>query len=298
VIYYFIESLALSDVLSSLISLPVFVSDRLVLTSFVSSDLSCKISKYVMYFFPVVTCMNYLFISLERFFVIYLPGLVPYNKTAKKLVIAAWFIGALITLLPMPAMVPVKFHLPNNQYTMLCKYDSSVKYASAFFLTFTVCFYFIPFIVMFISCVMVARKVRKQRKAIPSISDETSNEQEIRTKLKNAKINYMFISLICAFIFPYFLYVCYNGAANLFKIKTSLTIDYVARSVSGILAFANGAVGSTILFRNFQYLRKKLALLYSNIFSRNEILPAIPNFVDMGGKGEEGRGARTGKAKS
>jgi len=285
VIYYFIQSLALSDVLSSLISLPVFVSE--VFVSYVSSELSCKISKYAIYFFPVVTGMNYLLISLERFFIIYLPGFVPNNKTAKRLVIAAWIIGALISLLPIPAMVPVKFDLSDNQYTMLCKYDTTVQYASAFFLTFTVLFYFIPFIVMFISCALVAWKVRQQSKVIPCTNDEHSDTQDARRKLRNAKISYMFISLIFAFTAPYFVYVCYNVGANLLKVKNSLTVDYIARSVSGILAYANGAVGSTILFRNFQYLRNKLARLFRSIFFTNEIMPAIPNIVDMGGEGDK-----------
>jgi len=271
VIDYFIQSLALSDVLASLITLPVCLPELFI--DYISSDIVCKVVRYISFIFPVVTCMNYLFIGIDRFISVYFPFSVRNNETAKRLVISAWITGGLITFLVVPAMVRVKFDLPNNQYTMICMYDKAVKYRGIFFLLFTACFYIIPFVILSVICIMTVRKMRQQLAEAPINEALPNSTRNARATAVRFQENYMFISLIFAFLFPYFLYVVYNGAVNIFKLDHSLTVNTMARMVSASLIYANGAIGPTIVFRSFRYLRRKIVDMFRNIIPENDVIP-------------------------
>jgi len=270
---FFIQSLAVSDVLCSLINLPFFVTEMFV--DYITNDTICKLARYVMYFFPVVTCMNYLFIGLERFMGVYFPFNAPSDTLCKRLVVVAWCIGALITCLSIPAMVLVRFDLPYNKYTLLCMYDKSVSYRRIFFLLFTLFFYLLPFVILTITCIMIVRKLRRQNVPGPfrACDDPSSHQQNAQESARQYKVTYMFLSLICAFFIPYLLFVFYNGAANILKLDADISADYAARFLAGAFAYANGAIGSTILFRHSSFLRRNIIGLFRKIVSRNEILP-------------------------
>lgn len=110
--------------------------------------------------------------------------------------------------------------------------------------------------------------MRREKKVVNCVN---ANQQNAQERAMRFKVTYMFTSLIFAFTIPYMLFVCYNAAAILFKLNTSLTIDYASRLAGVSLMYANGAVGSTILFHRFQYLRHSLHVLLRRVFRRNEI---------------------------
>lgn len=89
----FIQSLALSDVLCCLVSLPLFIAELFV--DFIKSDTTCKVTRYFIMYFPIATC-NYLVIGIERYLAVFHSLRIPSSRMGKSLVVAAWFAAALI----------------------------------------------------------------------------------------------------------------------------------------------------------------------------------------------------------
>lgn len=262
---HFITSLALSDVMCSLLSLPVFVAE--IFVDFITTDLICKLCRYIVGFFPFVTCMNYLFIGIDRFMMIYFPYKVPSKSTSKRLVLASWLAGALITLMPMPAMIRSRFDFANNEYTIMCVYGNSNRILVVATMLFV---YVIPSITLITTSVMIVRKMRRQRTTLQS-NDATPNQQNARETTMRFKVHYMFIFLIFAFVIPYLSFVCYNTAAILLKLNTSFTTDYATRIFSVGLMHSNGAVSATVFFCQIPFLRNGLARLFRSIIPRKAI---------------------------
>lgn len=260
---YFVTSLAFSDVLCSLISLPVFVAEMFVdFTNY--GDLVCQVLKYTMGFFPVVRSIKYLCLAIERFMIVYFPYAFPSNKICKRLIVAAWFISALLTIIPMPAMTHKTFSLPKNKHTMFCMYDNSNTNRRMFFISFISLVYFIPFLFQLTISVLIIRKMRQQRLVASDNKQadaESKKESEAKTA-KRFKNNYMFIIMIIVFMISYLLLGCYKVVIFLFKLDTGLTIDYGVRMVAVSAMYINGAVSSTILFCCFPHLRKKFFKLF------------------------------------
>lgn len=179
-----------------------------------------------------------------------------------------WLVGLLLTVMPMPTMIRVRFGLSNNSYTVLCMYDKSLIYRRILFFAFLLIVYVIPFIIHVLCSILIVRKMRQQR-AVASSNNNPASQQNARERTHRFKVTNMFITLIFAFTIPYMLFVCYNGVAVLLKLEISLTIDYAVRMAGIGLMYANGAVGATILFCQFQYLRNKFLALFCDIFPQN-----------------------------
>lgn len=268
----FIQSLALSDVLCAIISVPLFTSELFV--DFITTDSICKGARYVMFFFPVVTIMNYLFIGIERYLKLFHPLKIPSQTVCKRLVVSAWFVGAVVVLLAMPPYVRVRYELGNNEYTYVCKYCNSVKMYRLFFVSFTVSCYIIPSIILTTTCLLILKFIRRQHRLVPTTTyDAKPNMNPVIAA--RYKVTSLFVSLIFAFIIPYMLFIVYNSVVVILKLQISYTLDYITRMVSGSLVYTNGAIGSTILFYNTTFLRKKMILLFREIFCQSEVMPVI-----------------------
>lgn len=121
----FIQSLAFSDVLCSILSLPVYSVEFYV--DFIKTDLSCKITRYVSFFCPIVTIVNYFVIGIERYLGVYHPLRLPSQRVCKRLVVAAWCVGAAVVFIVLPSYNLVRYDIDSHTYTMVCKYDNSAK---------------------------------------------------------------------------------------------------------------------------------------------------------------------------
>lgn len=94
----FAKSLAVSDLLCSIIFVPL--TTTLNFLDIVNNDLVCKAVRFTNIFFPVVTINNLFVIGIERYMAVFHPYRVPTLRTVKKLVVGAWVVGAVITILP------------------------------------------------------------------------------------------------------------------------------------------------------------------------------------------------------
>jgi len=259
----FIKSLALSDILGALIGLPVFTAEMFI--DYMQTDLICKIVRYGIIFFLVVTIMNYFVIGIERYLTVYYPFSVPSNRVCKRLVVAAWIVGGLFTMLPMPSYNLVRFDVGNNMYTHVCKYDNTDQSLRGFFLSFTVIVYIVPCIVLTVTSIRVLKFLRRMRRVAPG-----TNPQITRTNVSTYKTTNMFISLIFAFIIPYIAFMFYSGTFMILKVKISFSQDYISRHLNVMVAYANGAIGATILFYQRPYLRRKLIEMFRSVFCANQ----------------------------
>lgn len=251
----FIQSLALSDVLSSLISLPIFTSEMFV--DFITSDMTCKFVRYNNIYFIIVTVMSYLVIGIERYLGVFYPLLIPRRKLWNGLVCASWFLGAVVMMIPMPSYNLVQFDLGNGFHTHTCKYDKSTRRKRAYFLAFTAIGYLIPCAILLVTSIRMIRFIRSQRRVAPNINIQLQGLNIIRNKITK-----MFVFLIIAFIIPYIAYTLYSCVAVVFKLELSFTVDYIIRYVVTFFAFSNGAVGSSVMFYNSSYLRKKILKMF------------------------------------
>jgi len=297
----FIQSLALSDVLCSVTSLPIYVTE--ILTNFINTDATCRASRYVMFYFPVVTIMNYLFIGIERYLGVYHPLKVPSELLCKRLIVVAWILGAIFSGLAVPSYGLVRYDMSDDKYTFVCKYHSSTVIDRIHFLGFTIFIYVIPSVILTTTSVLILKFLRRfprrfispensptyhndngssstsanaSRLNLPTISRRVVARQGTQfcqnsfvSSSANAsgyKVTSMFVSLIFAFIIPYMLFIFYNSLAIILNLKVSFTVDYVIRMMAGVLVYANGAVVSTILFYNSSYLREQLEALFIKVF--------------------------------
>ncbi|EDO35835.1 predicted protein [Nematostella vectensis] len=94
---HFIRSLAWSSLLTSLVSIPLMVSSLLV--DYLKTDWACRAQRYLESAFIFITINNLIVIGVERYLVIYKPSKVPTTETTKRLVKAAWVMGAILTII-------------------------------------------------------------------------------------------------------------------------------------------------------------------------------------------------------
>lgn len=271
---YFIKSLALSDFLCSLVNLPIFISQ--LYSDIVQNDWGCRCVRYLNLFFAVVTLNNLLVIGIERYMAIFYPlVLLPSPRFSKNLVVIAWLAGAIMVVVPVITFKTSPVDLGVHEYTVICVYEKTVPVYRAMFIGFTAVGYIIPSIVLTITNIQILIFLRSHK--IAANSDQTT----ANSKRFNADTK-MFVSLIFAFIIPYFLYVVYSGLNIALKIKFSFTADYVIRRVSGIIAYSNALISPTIIFSSMPKHRNMLLNLLRKVFCPtrnarvNDTDPAVP----------------------
>ncbi|XP_031560177.1 melanopsin-like [Actinia tenebrosa] len=269
---YFIQSLALSDFLCSLVNLPVFIAQ--LYSDIVQNEWGCRCVRYLNLFFAVVTLNNLLVIGIERYMALFYPFLLPSPKFSKNLVILAWIAGAVIVIVPIVTFKTEPIDLGVHEYTVICRYEKTVPVYRAMFIGFTVVNYVIPSIILTITNIQILIFLKSQKNASNSAEQIVANSW----RFNDTK---MFVSLIFAFVIPYCLYVIYSGLNIALKINLSFTVDYVVRRVSGIIAYSIALVSPTIIFSSMPSLRNMLRNLLRKVFclKRNarvsEVNPAV-----------------------
>lgn len=90
---FYIKSLTTSDILSSLISVPVTVISLLSDSHSIQSGWDCKATMYFIILFPTITMSNLLVISIEKYLSTRSAPRTLTFSTVKKLVLFAWLEG-------------------------------------------------------------------------------------------------------------------------------------------------------------------------------------------------------------
>ena len=236
----FIRSLAISDVLSALVGAPCL----LIQISFdvFQSAWPCKISRFFQFLFPIITICNLLVVALERHICICHPTSRPLSlTTVKKAVKGAWLLGFLVSLLPASNFEGLRVNLNDTHYTVVCKRDDSDPLNTIRHHISTVIFYVLPTAFLAFTCISIIRIVKKRKIHVPATQPAASLALR-KLRLKKRKATTLLITIIMAFIIPYFMFAVYITFKTVFKPFVSFRLDYVLRHTSASLAYLNSAV--------------------------------------------------------
>ena len=256
----YIKSLAISDVLSSVISVTLLCVE-LYFDSF-QTGWGCKIARYWIILFPSVTMNNLLVISIEKFFSCRRVSQSFSHSTVKKMVLFAWLEGATIVLLPAATYIGVRYNFNETHYTVVCRFDNLYLPFRTMFLGYTIVQYIVPMIAIIrinISLILTVWVVTKRRKAIDVQRD---NGIKLRFRAATVRSTCIIIALTFAFIIPYIFYFSQVIYHHLTKAIINFETDYTIRFASSVIVFSNPAVNFVLYvvqMRDFRaFLNKKI----------------------------------------
>ena len=145
-VHYFIFNLAVSDIIASLIAIPLLILD-LIFDFSAKNNFVCKIVRFLQLLFPTTTLFLLLVITVERFLSLVLPIFLLNRSTARRIVFLSWIWSMLVVCLGIISYNVQRSELDNNYFTLVCKYSGAkhgITIENKLYLVF-VCFaYLIP----------------------------------------------------------------------------------------------------------------------------------------------------------
>ena len=270
----YINSLAISDVLSNVISLPSLGVQ--IYFNFFQDGWGCKIARYLQFTFPCVTMNNLLVISIEKYFSTRKNPRPFRHSTVKKLVLFAWLAGIAIVLLPVSTVKGVRYDLNETHYTMFCMFDNNYLPSRIMLSIFSTFQYIIPsFIIIAISVCLIITVSSTARRTI-DVQKDNAIKAMARAAKRRATI--IIVALMIAFVIPYlgfFVAASYNTIT-----KRHITYDFqtfcIIRYTNGIAALSNSAINVIIYLVQMKDFR---AFLGKQFISR--IRAENPNAVEV-----------------
>ena len=261
---FYIKSLAISDVLASVIPVP-YLGIQLYLDVF-QKGWACKIGRYVIIMFPCVTINNLLVISFGKYFSTRKVPRTFSLSTLKKVAMFAWLAGFVVAMIPAATFDGIRYDLNDTHYTVICRYDNQYLPFRVTFISFTFLQYIIP------SCILIAINIslimtvwKRTRRTIDVVMD---NGVRSMVRAARSRCVYVVIALTFAFVTPYFFYIAYviyNMAA---KPKISFETDQVIRTGSTIMVFSISVINVIIhlvQMKDFRtFLKDKLFSIFCN----------------------------------
>ena len=253
----YIKSLALSDILCSLVSLPLVCLQ-------ISFDLfqtywACRIVRYINMVFPIVTIYNLVVIAIEKHLSLRRVPRTLRASTVRKLISFAWLAGFAIVLLPAATFTGLRKDLNETHFTVLCTYDKYHLPSRIIMVSFTVLVYYIPCIFLIIVNVSLIRKVWLKVKM--TISVQVDNPMQAKLKAAQIRGTLLLIAITFAFIIPYFVYIVYLTYNIIATPEIDFQTDCIIRFTGAVLAFSNSAVNFVIYvvqMRGFRTFLRKL----------------------------------------
>ena len=252
---FFIRSLALSDVLGSLIGAPFVLAQ--INSNALMTEMGCKVSRYFQTLFILITIYNLVVISVERYICTCRPTFRPLSlKTVKKAVKGAWVFGVLAALVFSYPVELIRIDLDSTRYTLTCAYnydDPASKVAQGFRSLFT---YVLPSIILVVTCTCIARMlwVKKVDEA------NTSNESEVnRTwRQRRKKVTTQLTVIIIALIVPYLSFFIIHTLKAMFNPSVDFKRDYASRIVATLLIYLNSPINFVIHLKHLTGFRRDL----------------------------------------
>lgn len=284
---FYIQSLALSDMFSAIVSLPLTCIQ-------ISFDLfqnhwGCKIVRYINIVFPIITIYNLVVIGMEKYLSLRRVPRTLKVSTVRKLIFLAWLAGFAVTLLPAATFRGIRYDLNATHFTVICKYDRDYLPFRLMFLSFVVVVYVLPSIFLIVVNISLIRTVWVKVKM--TIYIQIKNP--IKAKLRAAKIRgtFLLIAITFAFVIPYFAYLGYVTYNMIAKPEIDFQTDYIIRFASGVLAFSNSAINFAIYvvqMKDFRIFLKKIVCGSStathsveSYSTQGKTLETVPRALEM-----------------
>ena len=242
---YFIRSLAISDVLGVLICTPLLFIQYFI--DVFQTGWPCRISRFFIFLFPVITSFNLVVIALERYILICRPTSRPLSRaTVQEAVKGAWLLGLFVTFFPASTLRGIRVELNDTHYTMICKFDISSGLKVVIVSTSVFIIYILPFVFILFACVSVIRKVLKRKTHAVVITEKGVSSAMRKWRSKQRKATLLLLVIIFAFVVPYLLIMAYTVHEIIVKPPTDFKRDFVLRATGAFLAYLNSAVNFCI----------------------------------------------------
>ena len=265
-----IMSLAFSDVLSVLVSIPP-VGVQLFF-DLLQRGWGCKIALYLAIVFPSITMYNLLFISIEKYYSTRdVPRTFSYS-TAIRMLLFAWVAGCLITVLPGATSDGVRYDVNQTHYTVVCRYDNRVLPLRIMYLIFIALQYIIPMVIM--TKINISLIITVRKRMMRNVDVQRDNSIRMMARVATIRSTYIIIALNLAFIFPYFLYIVQTVFNNVTKTTIDFETDIVILAVSFLIAISNPAITSVLYFVQMKDFRAFLKRLFASRYPVESVNPS------------------------
>ena len=247
----YMKSLALSDILSCSISVPLASVE--IMYDVFQSGWPCRTVRYISVTFTFITINNLIAISVERFLSTHDVPKTLSVASVRKIVYAAWIAGFLVSLAPAATMNGIKYDINATHYTVVCKPDTSYIPYRVTFASVVLIQYVLPSIALIGINIILARRVWKRRKGRVDILKD--NAVRARVRLHQIKTTNLLIIVTLAFVIPYSLLLYYLAYVAIVKPSLDLQVDFVMRYSGAVLVFSNSAVNFFIYLVQMKDLR-------------------------------------------
>ena len=265
---FYIKSLALSDILSNIISLPL-ISIQIMVDVF-QHDWSCRIVRFFGILLPSVTMNNLMVISVERYLATRAVPRTFSVSTVRKLVFSAWLAGFIVALGPTATINGIRYDLNDTHYTVICKSDNRYLTFRIIIVGYALVQHLIPGVILSYINISVAKTLWSRQK----IRIDIQRNNAIRANLIATKLRgtYLLIAMTFAFIIPYSALLYYVAYVMLVKPSLDFKSDFITRYLSAGLLYSNGAINFTIYvvqMKDFRAFLKKLLFNRGNTINPN-----------------------------
>ena len=238
----YMKSLALSDILSCSISVPLASVE--IMYDVFQSGWPCRTVRYISVTFTFITINNLIAISTERFLS---TRAVPQTfsvTSVRKIVYAAWIAGLIVALAPAATINGVRYDINATHYTVVCKPDTRYLPYRATVVSVVLIQYFLPSIALIGINIVLARRVWKIRKRRVDVLQD--NAIRARMRSHQIKTTNLLIIVTLAFVIPYCLLLYYSAYVAIVKPPLDVQVDFVLRYSSAVLIFSSSAVNFVI----------------------------------------------------
>lgn len=275
---FYIKSLAISDVLCSVIAIPFFVI-RLYLNVIRKSVWLCKIGGYFLFLFPFITINNLLVISLGKYFATRQVPRTLSHSTLKKVVTFAWLAGFLVATIP-AATLGMRYDLNDTHYTETCRFNNQYLPFRTMFVSIAFLQYIIPsFILITVNILLIVTVWKRTRRTI-----NVTMDNGVRAMARAARIRciYVVVALTFAFVTPYFCYFAYVVYNMVAQPKMSYESDQDIRIVNVTIALSNSAINVIIYFVQMKDFRTFLKEeFFSKFFNEHPNNDTVMDAIEM-----------------
>ena len=267
---FYIKSLALSDILSNTLSLPL-ICIQIMVDAF-QHGWECRIVRFVGILLPSITMNNLMVISVERYLSTRGVPRAFSVSTVRKLVFIAWLAGFVVVLGPTATITGIRYDLNDTHYTVICKYDNRYLAFRIIIVCYTLVQHLIPGVILSCINISVAKTLwSRQKRRIDVQRNNGIRANLIATKLRGT---YLLIAMTFAFIIPYSALLYYAAYVMLARPSLDFKTDFITRYLSAGLLYSNGAINFIIYVVQMTDFRSFLKKLFCS--KCNDINPNPP----------------------
>ena len=242
-INYFILNMALSDILISIVVIPMDFAELFVISDGLLGQTLCKVAPIVKYLSCVVSIESLVLIAVDRFGAVVFPLRRPFisSKICPFLILATWISGVLVLS---PYLTVFQLSKSEGKWTCVLRFTENFL-KEKHFQAVSLIFFFLSFALMTILYGIILFKLKLEK--IPGEHSTIAKQQRVK---RHSKVLKMAIAIVSGFLF------CWGPVTVLFVLNV-FSLDNTPRLSYGVLkysviakimAHANCAINPCICF--------------------------------------------------